>query len=222
MWEADRLVLFSMLEAIRPKVAIEIGTAHGGSLGAISQYSQTVYTLDINPRCESVLGKSFPNATFITGSSRETLPKLLEQLDDEDAEIGFVLIDGDHAYNEVLADIQSVLQYRPRCPTYVLMHDSFHPACRRAMRDAPWSVCPYVHSVELDLSVGHLDLDPKFWRKMWGGFALATLRPEKRERELVVHGRHEPQYRIVRWYSSNFNLVLTLLWKLRKLLRYNK
>lgn len=219
MWEADRFVLIALLEAIRPKVAIEIGTAHGGSTAVLCRYSQTVYSLDLDPRYASELRQSFPNVTFVTGSSQETLPDLLKQLNDKHAEIGFILIDGDHSYGGVLVDIESILRYRPVCPTYVLMHDSFHPTCRRAMRDASWSACQYVHSVELDLSVGHFDLDPAYWRHMWGGFALAIMRPEVREGDLQVRARHEPQYRIIRWHSANWNPIWYSLGKLRRMLR---
>jgi len=215
MWMSERLILRAVLEEIRPKISIEIGTAQGGSLGMISKYSEKVYTLDISPNCKAALGESFPNTTFITGNSKETLPELLRQLDDTDGEIGFILIDGDHSYKGVLTDIRTLLEYRPRCPTYILMHDSYHPACRRAMKDAPWESCPYVHSVQLDLSVGHLHLDGAQWRKMWGGLALATLQPNKREHQLTVEEYNKTEHHIIRWFSSSFNPLLYLLRRLR-------
>ncbi len=183
MTEVERLVLIGLLERIRPKVSIEIGTAAGGSLSALAKYSEMVYTLDLDPACRAEFGPRFPNVDFITGFSGETLPALIERLQETKAGLGFVLIDGDHSRAGVRQDIERLMRFKPVDPLYVVIHDSFNPECRKGMSEANWQANPFVHSVELDFVPGKLEADGS----MWCGFALATILPERRQCELEIH-----------------------------------
>jgi len=51
MTQAERCALIRLFEKIRPEVSIEIGTAGGGSLSVIAQFSKEVFSLDPNPKC---------------------------------------------------------------------------------------------------------------------------------------------------------------------------
>lgn len=182
-----RCAMLYVLQHSQPECAIEIGTRFGGSLSAIARHAKRIFSLDIDPSCEERLSGRFPSVEFIAGSSHVTLAPLLARLTEERAALSFVLIDGDHSADGVRLDIEPLLDYAPRCPLYVLMHDSFNPECRRGMLEAPWSASPYVHWVSLDFVAGGIDASQGPGRgQMWGGFGLAHLRSEPREGEFRI------------------------------------
>ena len=196
MTPAERLALIGLVNAIHPARAIEVGTAQGGSLQVLADGAGRVHALDIDPTVTERLSR-FSNVEFIVGDSAETLPKLLARLHADGTPAEFVLIDGNHAYDGVKRDINAVLQYPPLSPTYVVMHDSFNPSCRRGIRDAGWAASPYVHSVELDFIQGwyHTPADgAHIDKQMWGGFALAILSPERRTHVLEVKESQLPTF----------------------------
>jgi cephalosporin hydroxylase len=197
MQHEERSALISLLSAIRPECAIEIGTANGGSLSAIAKFSRLVYSLDIDPACPERLAGMFPNVVFITGPSQETLPPLLQRLRENDVNVEFILINGDHSWRGVKRDIENLLRVRPTRPLYMILHDSFMPKCRRGMVEADWGASPYVHFVELDFIPGRFEPN----RQMTCGFALAILLPVKRSGELVIHKERESIYQAVLRHS---------------------
>jgi Methyltransferase domain len=196
MTPAERLALIALLNAIRPSCAIEVGVAGGGSLQVLSDLSERVYALDIDPSVKIRLS-SFPNVEFITGDSRQTFPALLDKLHAERVRFDFVLIDGDHSRHGVRCDIQSLLRYPPESTTYVVLHDSFNPACREGMRTAEWAKSPYVRSVELDFIQGWYCTEAEgatMNRQMWGGFGLAILSPQRRVGGLEIKESQAPTF----------------------------
>jgi hypothetical protein len=212
MTESERLVLIGLLQSINPEVAIEVGTAGGGSLSAISRYSGLVYTIDINSAC-SQFENRFNNVKFICGSSQDKLPQLIDELQETRAALEFVLIDGDHSREGVLRDIESLLRFKPDKPLYIVMHDSFNPECRKGMLHANWQSNPYVHAVELDFVTGKLDEHGR----MWCGLGLAFLLPEKRQGELKVHAKQDMLFRAA-LSNSGYGPGTSAIRKLRALL----
>ena len=97
MSPAEQIAMVYLLEHLRPKVAIEIGTRFGGSLQVLSRFCERVYSLDIDPEVPQRLQGRFSNVEFLIGPSDETLPRLLDRLQGEGAEVSFVLVDGDHS-----------------------------------------------------------------------------------------------------------------------------
>lgn len=200
MSPSEQVATTYLLERRRPSVAIEIGTRFGGSLQVISHYSRKVYSLDVDPAVKDRLAGRFPNVEYITGPSTETLPHLLSSLKSEAADLGFVLVDGDHSANGVRADINNVLTWAPTSPLLILMHDSFNPECRLGLRNSEWNSCPYVDFVELDFVTGVLvpGIRNTFRRQLWGGLALGQLLPQKRTSRFEVTGRAEAGFRVLR------------------------
>src|SRR5262245_45000841 len=96
MAPAEQMAMLFILEKLRQKIAIEIGTRYGGRLQAIAAYSEKVYSIDVLPDVKTRLSPLFPNVEFLTGDSRTILPGLIERLSTERAELSFVLVDGDH------------------------------------------------------------------------------------------------------------------------------
>jgi len=191
MTQAERCLLIWLLEKIRPEVSIEIGTAGGGSLSVIAQFSNEVFSIDPDPSCAERFRQKFKNVKFLTGKSQVLLPSLLE----EQCKIGkgpsFVLIDGAHQREAVRQDICNLLKVQPTQPMWVIMHDSYNPGCRQGIIEGNWAENSYVHYVELDFVPGRFNAETK---EMWCGFAIALLLPFKREHNLTIHKEHEVEF----------------------------
>jgi hypothetical protein len=192
---SEQVCLLAFLQKLRPECVIEVGSWHGGSMQVFSCYAKRVISCDIDPTCRDRFGQKYANAEFITGPSQQTLPPLLAKLQQEAVPLGMMLIDGDHSAAGVQGDIHTMRDYRPACTLYMVMHDSFNPNVRRGIREAHWSENPYVHSVELDFISGAMHFERKLYRQMWGGFALAVLKPEHRTGPLVISAKSERVYR---------------------------
>jgi cephalosporin hydroxylase len=198
MDNSDRMALIGLLSQVKPECSIEIGTREGGSLAVISEYSQRVFTLDIDPKCTEAVSH-FSNAELTIGDSKETLPGVLKEIEKRQLSLEFVLVDGEHSESGVRDDIEVLLDYHPKKkPCYILMHDSFYPYCREGMRTANWERNPYVHKVDLDFVPGRIsDPGEGTSRQMWGGLGLAVMRPEERVGPIQFLASSDHLYNVV-------------------------
>lgn len=194
MSPSERVALIFLLEHLRPKVAIEIGTKNGGSLQVLSHFCDCVYSIDIDADVPSRLEGRFDNVEYLVGPSDSILPDLLTRLQREKAELSFALVDGDHSAEGVRKDIDNLLRFRPTVPFYIIMHDSFNPQCRLGLRAANWLANDYVHAVELDFVAGVVCPVPAIRNQMWGGFAMGILLPYERQGYFEITARSEQTY----------------------------
>ncbi|PLZ17204.1 glycosyl transferase group 1 [Fischerella thermalis WC341] len=186
MHDSERMALAGLLARHQPRCSVEIGTYYGGSLSLIAQYSEMVFSIDIDPEVISRV-PAIENVSFLTGASTTLLPLLFQALDEADIPIDFVLIDGDHSAEGVRRDIEIILTYVPKRPLFVMMHNSFNPECRRGMMSARWQDSPYVIWVDIDFVPGRIIEGENNLAKgeMWGGLALALLSPTPRQGDLT-------------------------------------
>ena len=182
MSQHERFALAKILDYLRPNLAIEVGSLHGGSLQVLSRFSKKVISIDL----VSPVLPGLTNVTFLTGDSAKLLPKAIAEASKPLGLLGFVLIDADHTAAGVARDINAVLKIVPRIPIAILMHDSFNPACRQGILSVPWADNPLVNFVDVDFVPGRHYEPSVNGCSMWGGFALATLSPIPREGPLVV------------------------------------
>src|SRR6516165_1767622 len=110
MSPSEKVALIFLLEHLRPKIAIEIGTKYGGSLQVLTQFCDWVYSIDVDPDVAHRLEGKFPNVEYLIGPSDQILPSLIERLGKQDAELGFALVDGDHSAEGVRKDIDNLLR----------------------------------------------------------------------------------------------------------------
>jgi hypothetical protein len=207
MTRCERFALVGLLQRLRPELSLEIGTYRGGSLQALSYYSQKVISIDIDPGVADRLKARFSNVEFRSGDSRSLLPQTIAEINRGTDRVGFVLVDGDHSAEGVRRDIESVLRLVPQKRLVVILHDSFNPECRAGMRLANWSQSPYVHEVELDFIPGvyhQVAYDTAEARSMWGGFACAILEPQQRTGRLEVKESQKGLYDAVFLVSAHF------------------
>jgi len=195
---SERLALTGLLSRHKPKCSIEIGTYMGGSLSLISQYSDMVFSIDVDSSIPERLGQ-FENVCFLTGPSHKILPILFKELDEEQIPVDFVLIDGDHSAEGIKRDIEFLLSYEPQKPLFVMMHDSFNPERRRGMLEVDWEKSPYVQWVDIDFIPGRLidDVGPTSGG-MWGGLALAYLKPTARQGPLDLNCSARVMYEVAK------------------------
>lgn len=194
MSHAERAGVLHVLARAQAENAIEVGTCEGGCLDQIRAHTQRVYSIDIDPTVKTRLGPLMPEVEFLIGDSAELIGTALQRCAESGKSPGFILIDGDHTYRGVQADIHAVLQHRPNRPMWIVMHDSFNPACRRGIQEARWADNPCVHHVMVDYVPGNLHTEGMFAGQMWGGLALAWVGPEPRTSPLKIEAGDEALY----------------------------
>lgn len=198
----ERYAFIKLLEKITPKVAIEIGCFKGGSLEVISKYAEKVYSIDIDPSVKENLDGKFKNAEIHIGKSADLVPKILKEIDANNEELEFVLIDGEHTAKGVTNDITHFLNYKPKKTVHIIFHDSFNPACRKGILKADYNSSPYVHYVETDFISGIFS-PGKLYRQMWGGLAMVVLKPEKRIGDITINQCQKKLYKSIYWQSTH-------------------
>lgn len=190
MLPAEKMALTGLLARIKPRHALEIGTYFGGSLTLISQFAEKVWALDIDPDVPNRF-KVPENVDLRIAQPEGLVGNMLNELEEKDIALDFVLIDADHSTEGVRRDIEAVIHrpVPPKKPMMILMHDASNPGCREGMKTASWAACPYVHSVDLDFVPGQVQTlgspDNPYY-EVWGGFGMGYLLPTPREGELKI------------------------------------
>jgi hypothetical protein len=188
MGYSEIAVFQALLSNLRPKCSIEVGTETGTTLALIARHSTRTISIDIDPGVKARLADKFANVEFITGSSHDVLPVLLQRLADEGTTPDFIFVDGDHTAAGVNKDIEFILNFKPTTQMIVLMHDTFNPGCRQGILTASWGRNPFCHFVDVDFCPGVLHPDE---HQMWGGLGLALFLPEPRKHPIEIKRTHQ-------------------------------
>jgi len=172
--------------------AVEVGTFCGGTLRHLAETFDFVYALDISFKNNVVKTQ---NVQYLEGKSQENLETLIHSLNliEREKSPTFFLIDADHEYEAVLADLAAIMHFVPKKPTILLVHDSWYPPSRKAIQDTVFS--PYVSFVDLDFCSGSV-----LNGRPIGGFALVCMSPTPRDSDSVLEIRSSE--------SSAYNALL--------------
>jgi predicted O-methyltransferase YrrM len=130
MTRAERLLLFTLVFALRPARYLEIGTLHGGSaliacaaMDALGSDGKIV-CLDPRPQIAPENWVRLRHrSTMITGLSPDALPEAKQAAG---GPFDLVLIDGDHTRTGVIRDGTAILSVVAG-GGYLLFHDCFNP-----------------------------------------------------------------------------------------------
>lgn len=180
--QEEILECLKIVDKIKPKIVLEIGTAGGGTLFLFSRVASedaTIISIDLPggefgrgyPKWKIPLYKAFKlpkqKLHLIRGNShhQETLGKLKELLGGE--KLDFVFIDGDHTYEGVKKDFE---MYSPlvKAGAIIAFHDIIvYPPEDGCEVDKLWS--------ELKRNYNHREIikEPK---QNWGGIGMVYLR----------------------------------------------
>jgi hypothetical protein len=169
----ERAALEGILSQLQPRLAIEIGTAEGGSLARIAAHSGEVHSFDlVEPRPEA---QALPNVSFHTGDSHALLPELLARLAEEGRNVDFVLVDGDHSPEGVCQDVRDLLDSPAIGRTVIVLHDTMNERVRSGIERVRYAAYPKVGYVELDLVAGYMFREPSLLHELWGGLGLVVV-----------------------------------------------
>jgi len=166
----ERAVLEGVLQMVKPRIAIEIGRAEGGSLKRIAAYSERVISLDLVEPWPEVA--ELGNVTALSGDSHALLPKELDRLAASGETVDFVLVDGDHSAAGVRQDIEQLLQAEAIAHTVILIHDTLNQEVRRGVEAVDYEAHQKVSWVELDFVPGYVARLPERLGECWGGIGL--------------------------------------------------
>jgi hypothetical protein len=174
----ERMALEGILAQRAPRLAVEIGTAEGGSLRRIAAHSTEVHSFDlVRPQPEAA---ALSNVEFHTGDAHVLVPEFLARTAAAGRSVDFVLIDGDHSADGVRRDIGDVLASDAVQDTLIVLHDTLNPEVRRGIEAASVAADPKVALFELDLVPGYLARREPYRLQMWGGLGLIVVDAEAR------------------------------------------
>jgi hypothetical protein len=166
----ERAALEGVLSQLRPALAVEIGTAEGGSLERIAAHSREVHSIDITH--EPVTRALPKHVTFHTGSSARLLAPLLESFVAAGRQLDFALVDGDHSYEGVRADLASLLDCDATVRCAILVHDTMNAEIRAGIESLRLDECARVVYYELDFVPGYMYREGECSGAVWGGLGL--------------------------------------------------
>jgi Methyltransferase domain len=166
----ERAALEGLLAQCRPSLAIEVGTAQGGSLERLAVHSDEVHAIDL------VAPDTPPpaNVEVHVGDSRRVLPKLLARLAKRGRSVDFALVDGDHTPDGVRHDVETLLASPAVSRTVIVLHDTMNVATRAGIRAVAFEDFAKVRYVELDFLTGYMGRRAPFEGQLWGGFGIVV------------------------------------------------
>jgi 2-polyprenyl-3-methyl-5-hydroxy-6-metoxy-1,4-benzoquinol methylase len=170
----ERCALEGLLSLLKPQLAIEIGTAQGGSLQRVAAHSREVHSFDV---ADSVaqLSERFDNVEAHIGDSAELLPRVLEQLASQGRNVDFALVDGDHSAEGIQRDMRALLDAEACGSTVVVAHDSANDEVRRGLDGLSLEEHPRVALVMLDFVPGYVVAAGPRRFEIWNGLALVVV-----------------------------------------------
>ncbi|MQA75264.1 MAG: class I SAM-dependent methyltransferase [Solirubrobacterales bacterium] len=190
----ERAALEGILAQVKPRLAVEIGTAEGGSLSRIAAHSEEVHSIDL-VRCPAPQPE---HVELHVGDSRRLLPELLERFASEGRVVDFVLVDGDHAREGVRQDLIDLLASPAISATVIVMHDTLNGLVRAGITDVDFASNPAVAFVELDFVGGYMARTGPFAGQLWGGLGVAVVDADTERRPGIYNDYLHDAYGMIR------------------------
>lgn len=171
----ERAAIEGVLSALKPALAIEVGTAEGACLRRIALHAAEVHSFDlVRPSVD--LGGD--HVHLHTGDSHVLLPQVLAEFAAAGRSVGFALVDGDHSSDGVRRDVEALLASPAVTDTIIITHDTGNERVRSGLDAVPYGAYPKVAHVDLDFVPGHLGQD-RFGGELWYGLGLIVVASER-------------------------------------------
>lgn len=169
----ERAAIEGVVAQLQPRLALEIGTAEGGSLRRIAAHSQKTISFDlVEPRPDV---RELPNVELRTGDSHELLPRELKRLAESGESVDFVLVDGDHSADGAQRDMEDLLASEAVGTCVILAHDTLNQEVRSGLERVPYGDFQKVSFVDLDFVGGYVPAEPPLRGECWGGLCLVIV-----------------------------------------------
>jgi hypothetical protein len=194
----ERAALEGLVAQVSPELAVEIGTAEGGSLKRIAAHSREVHSFDLVAPVDEV--SRLDNVTFHTGDSHRLLAEFLTATAEAGRFIDFILIDGDHSAEGVRQDIVDVLRSPAVTSAVIVLHDTLNPEVRDGIEAAGIAQHPKVALYELDLVPGYLARREPYRLQLWGGLGVIVVDASHRTKtsRVMRDDRFHELFRVLR------------------------
>ena len=173
----ERAALEGVVAKARPRLAIEIGTAEGGSLRRIAEHSEEVHSFDLVEPHEAI--RALPNVELHIGDSHALLPAFLDELARDGRNVDFAMVDGDHSADGVRQDMEHLLASDALRRSVILIHDTCNDEVRRGLLAGQLESVPKVRYVDLDFVAGHLSHGDPYHHQLWGGLGVALVNADE-------------------------------------------
>ena len=185
----ERAALVGILADLRPGLAIEIGTAEGGSLTAIAEHAGEVHSFDLVDPQLPVAGR--PHVHLHTGDNHQLLPQVLAEFAAAGRHVDFALVDGDHSPQGVRRDMLDLIESDACRTTVIVMHDSANDLVRQGLEEAELDRHPKVGYVDLDFVSGYV-FHGDMAGEIWGGLGLVLMDDAVSQRDHPPLQYHPP------------------------------
>lgn len=184
MTVGERAALDGVLRNLAPQLAVEIGTAEGGSLRCIAARSAEVHSFDVIAPPHDV--QALDNVIVHTGDSHVLLPGVLSELAEQGRSVDFALVDGDHSTQGVRRDVEDLLASRAVRNCLILLHDTANEIVRAGIESIDYVARPKVQAVDLDFVPGYLVRAELFHHELWGGLGMIVVQESELDLPLAV------------------------------------
>jgi predicted O-methyltransferase YrrM len=176
----ERMLLFALIYGLRPTLALEIGTAEGGSAMIICAAMDMagcgkLVCVDPNPKIAPEHWSRIAHRTALVSGASSEVEVIRRAAGGENVQFDFVLVDGDHAYQGVLNDIEIVSQFLHE-GSYVLFHDAHFVEVKEAI-DASLRQYPFLDCGLLSLEAKQTETMHLGQQVRWGGLRLLRFHP---------------------------------------------
>ena len=175
-WQMDpgeRAALEGLLCQVRPHLAIEIGTAEGGSVRLLAKYSDHVHSFDLVAAPSHV--QKLTNVSTHTGDSHLLLPGVLAELAHASRNVDFVIVDGDHSADGVERDVRDLLASKAVSATVIVLHDTMNDEVRAGLGRIDLANEPKVATFEPEFVAGRLHYRNGLHHQLWGGLGVLMI-----------------------------------------------
>jgi hypothetical protein len=167
----ERAALEGLLAQLRPRLAVEIGTAEGACLLRMAEWAEEAHSFDL-----TAPSLQLPeHVTLHTGDSHELLPRWLAEQAEQGHNVELAIVDGDHSPEGVRQDLEDLLNSPALRHSVIAIHDTANPLVREGVDATRFAAWPKVSYVDLDWIPGRLFADPKLRGELWYGLGLVLV-----------------------------------------------
>ncbi|MBV9047409.1 MAG: class I SAM-dependent methyltransferase, partial [Solirubrobacterales bacterium] len=162
-----------LLCQIRPKLAVEIGTAEGGSLRPIAKHSTHVHSFDLVAPPIDII--ELPNVTVHTGDSHVLLPQVLAELARDGLNVDFALVDGDHTADGAERDVRDLLTSEAVTSTVIVLHDTMNDEVHAGLTRIDAAAERKIVYYDPNFLAGRLSYGDGLHHQLWGGLGIMVI-----------------------------------------------